>query len=500
MNPFFNLFIVLINILGTLKAPTSHEIDFKCSTEKSLKPDLIEFIDSAQKSLKIAIFTLNDPCIINAIIRAQERIFSNEQVNSVHLVIDGKRDANKVLKYLAADGSNINISDYLKQRQIIVNDNPYGNGHMHSKYVIVDEKKLLMGSLNFTENAIVNCKDSIIITNDPEAVADTLKNFETLQIKTDSESQRGDQTTKRTLIKPEKRSTETVFSEIDFQDFLEGKKGPIKTLFSMPTEVRPIHKTQDGKTPKSLQRGSQIEEKIITLIKSAKKSLHIAINCITSNNISEAIKEKIADPDIKIYVIGDIGCVNIKEIANQQGQSQKGGQLSALADMRKIRIFQDISSSTIMHNKYIIVDKEKVAIGSFNFTGQANTKNHECVAFVNNSNFAQKVVNSYKNLYVQCKLKIEKKHDEIVLKEAEDSAANSIASSIAPSTANSTANTPHRTKNTLSAPNSGSTNPDGRPCQRRPVFTQGKACRSLRYTEPENILSQAANRLQQIAV
>jgi len=318
VNLYFKyFFIVLINISNVLQSidPTitnnqkttaltnSLCIEFKSSTgRKKLKSSLMKFIRSAKESLKIAIYTLNDKNIADEIIKAQKRIakkFPNG-VNNVEIVIDGKNSLNKNENFITEAGCIANISDSLRSYGVTVHEFPYGNGHMHSKYVIVDDKKLWQGSLNFTDDGINHSKDSIIIINNKKNVDDALNNFKTLKIKKCfSKKNRGQQ------VIPSEAIHDKCFEEDSFDNLIKTNESEAKLLFSMPKSL----KNHSNWIP-----DHDLENRIVKLINSAEESLFIAINHINSSKIIEAINKKSKELNNNVYIIADIRNFNLANV------------------------------------------------------------------------------------------------------------------------------------------------------------------------------------------
>lgn len=124
--------------------------------------DIIEQIQSASKFLDVCVFTISDNRISDELITAYNngieiRIISdNEKMN----------DDGSDIKNLAAVGINIKIDQ--------------SPSHMHHKYMIIDELKVLTGSYNWTKAAAQYNQENIVITDNDDIVTGFIDNFSQL--------------------------------------------------------------------------------------------------------------------------------------------------------------------------------------------------------------------------------------------------------------------------------------------------------------------------------
>ena len=124
--------------------------------------DIIDLMQSADQYLDICVFTISDNRISEEILKAHNRgieiriISDNEKMN----------DDGSDIKFLASAGINIKID--------------HSPNHMHHKYMIVDEIKVLTGSYNWTKSAAVYNQENIVITDSDEIVSGFIDNFSQL--------------------------------------------------------------------------------------------------------------------------------------------------------------------------------------------------------------------------------------------------------------------------------------------------------------------------------
>ncbi|OXA53060.1 Mitochondrial cardiolipin hydrolase [Folsomia candida] len=78
---------------------------------------------------------------------------------------------------------------------------PHGGGllldHMHNKFIVIDDKAILTGSLNWTNSAITENRESMVVTNDAKTVGLYTEEFQKLW-------EMSDPSVKRDLIHPPK--------------------------------------------------------------------------------------------------------------------------------------------------------------------------------------------------------------------------------------------------------------------------------------------------------
>ena len=110
-----------------------------CSTQ------LISHIDSAQDEIVIAIYSFTLDEIADALIRAKERgvlirvIFDNQQAANQYSEDERLLDAG--------------IPVLIKS----------GSGYMHNKFIVIDRKKVLSGSFNYSSNADTKNDENLIL-------------------------------------------------------------------------------------------------------------------------------------------------------------------------------------------------------------------------------------------------------------------------------------------------------------------------------------------------
>ncbi len=138
-----------------------------------------------------------------------------------------------------------------------------------------------------------------------------------------------------------------------------------KTSARLPSQQAPIKDGEVCFSPKG-----QCEKKIFALLDSATKSIDLAIYDL---NIKGVIKRLIAKSknNVQVRVIVD----------HRQAHTPRSKVIWLLNKKILVRYGQQ---SGIMHDKFLIIDGQYLATGSFNFTYGAARKNHENQLYFNN--------------------------------------------------------------------------------------------------------------------
>jgi phosphatidylserine/phosphatidylglycerophosphate/cardiolipin synthase-like enzyme len=124
------------------------------------------------------------------------------------------------------------------------------------------------------------------------------------------------------------------------------------------------------------------EKIIIQQIDNAKTEIKIQAYSFTSAPISKALLNA-HKRGIDVQIILD------------KSQRKHGYSSFIFFQNQSIPVFID-SAHTIAHNKVIIIDREMVITGSFNFTKAAEYKNAENVLFIKSKELAQRYLDNWK--------------------------------------------------------------------------------------------------------
>jgi predicted nuclease with TOPRIM domain len=129
-----------------------------------------------------------------------------------------------------------------------------------------------------------------------------------------------------------------------------------------------------------LTDGQQIRFEIIGAIQKAKKNLHLAVAFFTDLGIAEALVNA-RERGVDVKIITSDSSINKKLLDNY------GSKLS-------IHVFE----SSLMHQKYLVIDSHQVIHGSYNYTNAAHKKNKEIVTI---SMDGKKFLKEFNQLYME---------------------------------------------------------------------------------------------------
>lgn len=161
-----------IFFFGNLHEPCSFHKLYKIVTVNTTQKNeccmcklnkIIGWITEAKTSIDLCIYMFSSELILNAIIDAHKR---------------------GVVIRLIVDNDSIKTTWVLGQMGIMkrIKKSVFKNNIMHHKFIIIDNNKLISGSLNWTMMAIRNNWENIFITNDHGLVDPFKREFERLWI------------------------------------------------------------------------------------------------------------------------------------------------------------------------------------------------------------------------------------------------------------------------------------------------------------------------------
>jgi phosphatidylserine/phosphatidylglycerophosphate/cardiolipin synthase-like enzyme len=135
------------------------------------------------------------------------------------------------------------------------------------------------------------------------------------------------------------------------------------------------------------------EDKLVEQINSAEESIDVAIYSFSSNEIAEALinaKERGVEVRVVFDYLQASAEYSVDEFIESEGI--------------KIKIKKD---SGAMHNKFCIIDGEKVLTGSYNYSANANERNDENLVFLIDEVLAREYSSEFNELWEQAKTREE---------------------------------------------------------------------------------------------
>ena len=178
---WFLLSIVLISLLfvGSVRndawfsfteldqlIPNNFDDDYKAEVffcpEDNCSTELISHIDSANEEIVIAIYSFTLDNVSDALARARERGVS------VRVVFDKLQASNQY----SVDEKLIEMGVATKIKE--------GSGYMHNKFTVIDRKKVLTGSFNYSKNGDTKNDENLVLIISKKIAEQYVAEFEEL--------------------------------------------------------------------------------------------------------------------------------------------------------------------------------------------------------------------------------------------------------------------------------------------------------------------------------
>lgn len=294
--------------------------------EKALLTDL----DKAQKSIDLATFEYNLTSVADALARAKKRGVT------VRLALDKENLEKPEMAQWAGVVEKANIPIAWEET----------TAFLHSKYVIIDQTVVWMGSWNVTNNDTYRNNNNLLRITIPKIVANYAAEF----------------------------------SQMTQSKFGKSKKplAPNPVVEANGIHFENYFSPQDG-----------IEKHILERLKKAQKSVRFLAFSFTSDEIAnEMIARKKAGVDVE----------GVFESRNASGT----GADFALLKQAGVAVLKDGNCYT-MHHKVIIIDDKTVITGSYNFTKRAEENNDENLLIIDDPVTARLFTEEFKRVYEQAR-------------------------------------------------------------------------------------------------
>ncbi|MEI6289929.1 MAG: phospholipase D-like domain-containing protein [Chloroflexota bacterium] len=296
--------------------------------ENGLDKLLVNAINKSRISIDVAAYSLSLYSVQQALINAKHRGVV------VRIVMESDNMNDRVPAALQAAGISI-IGDHR-------------DGLMHNKFIIIDRSEVWSGSMNFTNTGTYEDNNNLVRINSAKAADDFTVEFEEM-FKDDFFGQ--------DVI------SRTPYPEIDFSN------SKIEILFSPDDHAA---------------------KKIISLLRSAQKSIYFLAYSFTANDFGDVIRQKEKD-GLKIEGVMDEG----------QIQTNKGTEFTSFLKAG-LPVYPD-GNPGLMHHKVIIIDEKIVITGSYNFTSSAERSNDENVIIFYDEKAASDYVKEFQRIFDQSK-------------------------------------------------------------------------------------------------
>lgn len=215
---------------------------------------------------------------------------------------------------------------------------------MHHKFVLIDRREVWTGSMNFTLNGAYRNDNNLIRIQSAELAGNYLQEFDEMFV----DDRFGDRSRADTP-KPE----------------LELAGRPAVNLFSPDDDV---------------------EARLVELIGGAQQSIEVLAYAFTLDSLADALISQ-AIMGIAVRGVFDAG----------QARSNQGGEYNRLLEAG-LDVWLDGNADN-MHHKVLIIDRETVVTGSYNFSASAEERNDENVLIINDPELAAKYLAEFERIY-----------------------------------------------------------------------------------------------------
>ncbi|HNZ86084.1 MAG TPA: phospholipase D-like domain-containing protein [bacterium] len=305
---------------------------------------VIDSINSAQKTIEVAIYSMNDERIRDAIYKASDR-----GVNIKLVFSDVHRDINNRL--FSEKRDNITRKDILSR-----NINTQKSEYMHHKFIIIDRgeetQKLLFSSYNFTYIQDKYDPSFILETDRPEIIEIYGEEFD------------------------------RIFSGLRGRDKLSKEYNPFAALIKYPEGFLEI-----WFTPQRINTG--IKDRMLNLIENSKDNIKSMIWLMTDRDIAEdlllaskKISVKILTDDYNFSVDGSVFNFMIKK--KKQNHLDN---LEILTDENRNKelkqIFNEQNLNSFLHHHLMIFDDKIALFGTNNWSSGGFFRNDESIMVSN---------------------------------------------------------------------------------------------------------------------
>ncbi len=257
----------------------------------------------------------------------------------VRLVTDGEYEGEEMVGRLRRAGVPVTVR-------------PKDGGIMHNKFVVVDNTWVWTGSWNLTENCTYRNNNNAVLIASPHLAENYATEFEEL-----FRGQFGPTSPKNTPYP-------TLVIEVPE----ESLRIPIEVYFAPEDKVA---------------------SHLISVLAGARRSVRFMAFSFTG--------QEIADTLIELTRRG----VSVEGVVEERGTDAAYAQYTRLKEAG-IPVWVD-GNPYLLHHKVFIVDEEAVALGSYNFTSNAEKENDENLLLIYNAEVAQAFLGEYSRVWQQAK-------------------------------------------------------------------------------------------------
>jgi len=383
----------------------------------NLESEIVDFIKTAKSDVSIAIQELRLPKIAHALVKLKESgvrvrvVLENSYNQSIpeldfEQIEDKEHRLQKKIKDLRSlvdlnkDGS-LNSEELLQRDAIYIlrkarvpivddtEDGSLGSGLMHHKFIIVDQKKVIVSSANFTLSGVhgdflskesIGNANSLISVRNSEMARFFQQEFNLLW----GDGPRG------------------------INDSLFGSKKPYRGPKTFQTSQGQITVQFSGgqRHSPTIQSTNNL---IVQEIAKTTESIHAALFVFSKQAIANQMRSQRYKYNTEIQLIGeknfayrnysefvDIWGLKLRDINNCKYETKNSPWSKPVRSSVSVA---RMNKGDIMHHKFAVLDKERVIFGSHNWSDASETTNDETLVVIKDNSIAEEFLAEFKTHY-----------------------------------------------------------------------------------------------------
>lgn len=305
------------------------------NTKNGIDQYIIAVLEQAKKAIDVASFDFNLPSVTNALVEASQRGVK------VRVVMDEENGAQVLNISGSPAGKDFDALKTLNAAGIPVVNGGRSDGLMHDKMILVDGNTLFMGSWNISYNDTFRNNNNLLQITAPDLIA----------------------------------NYQAKFNEM-FQDQRFGTRAQVGAL-------KPSLNIDGIRVENFFSPVDGVMDKLLRHVQSARKSIHFMAFAYTDQNLARAM--------IGRFKAG----VEVKGVIETRNASE--GAFGTLFCAR-LPVLEDGNHYT-MHHKVMIIDRQFVITGSFNFTKAADDVNDDNVIVIHDPAIAALYEQEFDTVY-----------------------------------------------------------------------------------------------------
>ena len=217
-------------------------------------------------------------------------------------------------------------------------------GLMHNKFMVIDNQEVWIGSMNFTGASVYKDFNNLVRLRSTRAAQNYTVEFNEMFV-------------------------EDLFGATD----RPATPYPQVTIDGVAVEI--YFSPDDG-----------VAEQIVAEIMQAETSIDFMAYSFTSDPIAQAMQDRAAN-GVQVRGVFD----------ESQVKSNKGGEYDVL-QQEGFDVYLD-GISGLLHHKVIVIDRQVVITGSYNFSASAERTNDENIVIIHDAGIAQQYLQNFETVY-----------------------------------------------------------------------------------------------------